>query len=140
MPFVRIDIPQETSDTEAVALSQAVHAALVEVFNVPADDRFQVVARHPSGAMVCTPQYLGVQHSGRVVFVQIDCAPGRTVAQKEALYQRIASGVARGTGFKAQDVIIHLVETLRENWSFGNGVAQYAVHDRTPPAALGAAS
>ena len=27
--------------------------------------------------------------------------------------------------FKAEDVIINLLETNRENWSFGLGVAQY---------------
>jgi phenylpyruvate tautomerase PptA (4-oxalocrotonate tautomerase family) len=140
MPFVRIDIPQDLSDSQAAAVSQAVHGALVEVFNVPADDRFQVVARHPAGAIVCSPQYLGIRHSDRVAFVQIDCAPGRTVAQKEVLYHRIASGVAQAGGFKPEDVVIHLVETLRENWSFGNGIAQYAVQDRTPPAALRAPS
>ena len=95
MPLVRIDLPDTTSSTEAAAVSKAVHSALVEVFNVPADDLFQVVARRAAGEIVCAPQYLGVQHTDKVVFVQVACAPGRTVGQKEALYARIASGIAR---------------------------------------------
>lgn len=135
MPLIRIDLPDSSSTAEAAAVSRAVHDALVDVFNVPKDDLFQVVTRHPPGAMVCTSSYLGVDHSSRVVFVQVACAPGRTVGQKEALYARIASDVARAGGIAAADVIVNLVETSRENWSFGNGVAHYAVADREPPAA-----
>lgn len=133
MPLVRIDLPATTSSTEAAAVSHAVHQALVDVFNVPADDRFQVVSRRPAGEIVCTPAFLGIEHSDRVVFVQIACSPGRTVGQKEALYDRIARDIARHAGFRADDVIVNLVETARENWSFGRGLAQYALHDRARP-------
>ena len=133
MPLVRIDLPSATSATEAAAVSQAVHDALVALFNVPPDDRFQVVSRRPPGEIVCTPQFQGISHSDKVVFVQAFVSPGRTVGQKEALYDRIAHGIASATDFAADDVIINLVETLRENWSFGQGVAHYAVQDRARP-------
>lgn len=135
MPLVRIDLPASTSATEAAAVSRAVHQALVDIFSVPQDDLFHVVARRPPGEIVCSPQYLGISHSDRVAFVQIACSPGRTVGLKEALYARIAGDIAAATGFHADDVIINLVETARENWSFGAGVAHYAVMDRQPPAA-----
>ena len=133
MPLVRIDLPAATSATEAAAVSQAVHQALVAVFNVPEDDRFQVVSRRPPGEIVCTPRFQGIEHGDKVVFVQAYVSPGRTVGQKEALFDRIAHGIAGTTSFAADDVIINLVETLRENWSFGRGVAHYAVLDRAPP-------
>ena len=135
MPLVRIDLPATTSSTESAAVSAAVHQSLLDVFNVPRDDLFQVLARRAPGELVCTPSYLGIDHSDRVVFVQVYCAPGRTVGMKEALYARIAQEIARTTTFAAADVIINLVETARENWSFGNGVAHYALQDRQPPAA-----
>jgi 4-oxalocrotonate tautomerase len=136
MPFVRIDLPASTTTSiEAAAVSQAVHVALVNVFNVPPDDMFQVVSRRSPGEMVVSPQYLGIRHSDKVVFVQIACSPGRAVGLKEELYARIAEGIARETAFLADDVIINLVETSRENWSFGAGVAQYAVADRARSAA-----
>jgi phenylpyruvate tautomerase PptA (4-oxalocrotonate tautomerase family) len=138
MPLVRIDLPATTSPTEAAALSSAVHQSLVEVFNVPQDDLFQVLARRAPGELVCSPKYLGIEHSDRVVFVQIACAPGRTVGQKETLYASIAAAVASRTSFKADDVLINLLETARENWSFGAGLAQYAVADRQRPPARSA--
>lgn len=133
MPFVRIDLPAATPADEIAAVSQAVHQAMVDVINVPADDRFQVIGRRAPGELVCTPRFLGVEHSDRVVFVQISLSPGRTVGMKEALYDRIAGDIARTTSFASADVIINLVETARENWSFGLGVAHYAVQDRARP-------
>ena len=127
MPLVRIDLPASTSDADTQAVSEGVHDALVETFNVPRDDRFQVVSRQPEGAIICTPEYLGVRHSRRVVFVQIACAPGRTLDQKRSLYSAIAGNVASRSTFLPADVIINLVETHRENWSFGNGIAHYAI-------------
>ena len=32
----------------------------------------------------------------------------------------------RSRGIRKEDVFISLVEVAKENWSFGNGVAQYA--------------
>ena len=133
MPFVRIDLPADTPSDELRAVSGAVHQALVDVFNVPADDLFQAISRRAPEELVCSPSYLGVAHTAKVAFVQVFCSPGRPVGLKEALYARIAAGVAQRTSFRAEDVVIHLVETLRENWSFGSGVAHYAVQDRRRP-------
>lgn len=127
MPLVRIDIPNATSEPEARALSQAIHRALVETFDAPADDRFQTIARRAPGEIVCTPAYLGVRHTDHVALVQITCSPGRSLAQKRALFARIAHDAEQDAGFAASDVVINLVETLRENWSFGNGLAQYTL-------------
>lgn len=46
--------------------------------------------------------------------------------QKKALYKALVGNLARDAGVPAADVIINLVETRRENWSFGNGEAPFA--------------
>ena len=51
---------------------------------------------------------------------------GVTVEQKKALFARIAELLAAEQGVRKEDVFINLVEVARENWSFGNGIAQYA--------------
>jgi 4-oxalocrotonate tautomerase len=127
MPLVRINLPTATSDAQMAAVAEAVHQALVDTFNVPLPDRFQVLTRSPPNELICTPEFLGIAHSPTVVFVQIACSPGRSLEMKKALYAAIASKVAAHGHFAAADVIINLVETERENWSFGNGIAQYAV-------------
>ncbi|GIZ53654.1 tautomerase family protein [Noviherbaspirillum aridicola] len=124
MPFVRISIPAGSAAAGA-ALADAVHQALVDTFSVPPDDRFQVVEELGPGALVCTPSYLGVRHE-RPAFVQIVCSVGRDLAQKRALFARIAALGAERAGWRREDLIVHLVEVQKENWSFGNGLAQYA--------------
>jgi len=127
LPYVRLELPEHIPADRARRAGDAVHQALVDTMAVPADDRFQVITRHPRGVLVCTPEYLGVQHGPDALFVQVVCAPGRTLQQKRAFYARTAVDVAAACDIGPADVIIHLVETLRENWSFGEGVAHYTL-------------
>ena len=127
MPLVRINLPQITNPADIAAISTSVHNALVATFNVPEADRFQAIHRDSPEELICTPEFLGVQHSQHVVFVQISCSPGRSVDMKKALYAKIATDITLTSSFKPADVIINLLETSRENWSFGLGAAQYAL-------------
>lgn len=129
MPLVRIDMPAATTAVQKHALSDAIHQSLVDHFNVPPTDRFQTLSSRQPGELVCAPEFLGVAHSDRVVFVQITCSPGRSIEQKRALYAAIANRIASSTTIAAADVIINLVESSRENWSFGEGLAHYALAD-----------
>ena len=52
---------------------------------------------------------------------------GRTTEQKQAFYAKAAERLAREAKVRPEDVVIALVENTREDWSFGNGVAQYVV-------------
>ena len=127
MPLVRINLPENTLPADMASVSTAVHNALVATFNVPEADRFQAIQRHSPQELICTPEFLGIRHTPHVVFVQISCSPGRSLDMKKALYNKIATDIALASSFKAEDVIINLLETNRENWSFGLGIAQYAV-------------
>jgi len=75
---------------------------------------------------VCAPEYLDIVHGPKVVFIQITCNEGRTLEMKRALFARLASSIEAAAGVPRADVIINLVEVKKENWSFGNGIAQYA--------------
>jgi phenylpyruvate tautomerase PptA (4-oxalocrotonate tautomerase family) len=123
MPLQRIDLAHGRPEAERRAIADAVHRALVETIDVPPDDRFQVVTEHPQGGFVVTPAYLGIRYEDPVL-VQLTISLGRSTEQKQRLYARLVelleqAGVARG------DVIVNLVEVQRDDWSFGNGVAQY---------------
>lgn len=127
MPLVRIDHPQGKSAEYRAALSEGVHDALTATFGVPEDDRFQIVGEHrPGTAIVHAPTYLGIAYSDDLVVIQITCNEGRTVEMKRALYAAIADNLAASPGLRREDVVISLVEVKKENWSFGDGLAQYA--------------
>jgi 4-oxalocrotonate tautomerase len=125
MPLVRISVSPDVTRPQLMAIGDAVHDAMVQTFSVPQPDKFQVLTQHAAGELVCTPEFLGVVHSQRVALVQITCAEGRTQEVKKALYAQIAALVAATGAVLAADVVINLLEVKRENWSFGNGVAQY---------------
>jgi phenylpyruvate tautomerase PptA (4-oxalocrotonate tautomerase family) len=98
---------------------------MIEALAIPPDDRFQVIAEHPPEGLIYDRTYLGIQRSDKVVFVQITLSAGRKPQQKRKLFQRMAEILAESPGLKPQDLVINLVEVAWENWSFGNGEAQY---------------
>lgn len=126
MPLVRIDLVKGKSPSYRQAVAAAVYDALVEIMNVPANDRFQVVAEHAPEDFVCDPAYLGIRRTPDCVFIQVTLNAGRTVEVKKAFYARLAAELERRVGLARADVFVSLVEVAKENWSFGNGEAQYA--------------
>jgi 4-oxalocrotonate tautomerase len=125
MPLVRISLRQGTSAEYRKALADGVHRAMIEAIAIPPDDRFQVITEYLPEALIYDPQYLGIHRSDRVVFVQITMSFGRKPQQKRKLFKRMAEILAQAPGLPPQDLVINLVETSWENWSFGNGEAQY---------------
>ena len=61
-----------------------------------------------------------------MLLIQITISAGRTVELKKALFARMAALLAENPGVRREDVFVSLVEVAKENWSFGNGLAQYA--------------
>ncbi len=125
MPLVRIDLREGTSPDYRSVLGDGVHRAMIEALAIPPDDRFQVITEHPPEGLIYDRTYLGIQRSDKVVFVQITLSVGRKPQQKRKLFQRMAEILAESPGLKPQDLVINLVEVSWENWSFGNGEAQY---------------
>jgi 4-oxalocrotonate tautomerase len=125
MPLVQIFLREGTSPEYRKALRDGVHRAMVEAIAVPADDHFQVITEHSASDLIYDPQYLGVQRSDRIVFVQITLSFGRKPQQKRKLFKRMSEILAESPGLPPQDLLITLVETAWENWSFGNGEAHY---------------
>ncbi|HEU4379631.1 MAG TPA: tautomerase family protein [Hyphomicrobiaceae bacterium] len=127
MPLVRITMPKGKTQEYRKAVSQGVHAALVETFNVPQDDLFQIITEAaPQAEIVHAPSYLGIKYTDDLVLIQLTVSDTRTVEQKKQLFARIVDHLAESPGLRREDVFINLVEVKKENWSFGNGLAQYA--------------
>ncbi len=126
MPLVRISLRRGKSAAHLAALRTGVYDAMRETFGVPEDDRFILIHQHDPVEFDCDPHYLGIERSDDLVIVQITCNNSRTAAQKQAFYRRVVEELAAAPGLRPEDVFVNLLETARENWSFGNGVAQYA--------------
>lgn len=126
MPLVRISLMEGKSADYRRKIGDVVHQAMVETINCPVQDRFQIISEHPKGNFLYAPEYLNIPHTDDLIVIQITLNEGRTLELKKTLYKAIAEGLQKAIGLKPQDVFINLVEVKKENWSFGNGVAQYA--------------
>lgn len=127
MPLVRIDLNQDKYDKEMSAkIGDLVYEAMEQELNVPKDDKFQIITRHNESELNYAKSYLGIDYSDGIVFIQITLNDGREVDLKKKLYARIANDLNQILDIRKQDVFISLVEVKKENWSFGNGEAQYA--------------
>jgi 4-oxalocrotonate tautomerase len=130
MPFVRISLKGNRSEKERLSIGDCVHRALVKAIGIPEGDRFQVITEHTAD-LVYDSDYLNIHRTDGIIMIQITLASGRTVELKKALFKTVAEFLAAEQGFRKEDVFINLLETPRENWSFGNGIAQHA--DGPPP-------
>ena len=127
MPLVRIALRAGTPPADQRMIADGVHQALVETISVPAADRFQLISEYAAGNLIYDPSYLNISRTDQLVILQITISLGRTAEQKRALYRRIVELLAERPGIRPEDVFINLVEVAKENWSFGQGIAQYAL-------------
>ena len=126
MPVVRIDLRKGKDAAYRQKIGWVVYEALVGV-GVPKNDRFQVISEYNAESFLFDSDYIGFHRTDALVIIQITWNEGRNPEQKKALYQAIVDGLHSAVGLRREDVFINLVEVKKENWSFGNGVAQYAV-------------
>jgi len=126
MPLVRIDLLQGKPSEYREQIGQIVYQAMVETLNVPKDDRFQVIGEHEKVGLQFDRSYLGIQRTDGCIFIQITLNAGRTSEMKQRFYKAVADGLHDKLKVRREDVLINLVEVAKENWSFGNGEAQYA--------------
>jgi 4-oxalocrotonate tautomerase len=125
MPLVRIDMRRGKPPAYRKAICDAIYSAMTEMFSVPKDDRFMIVNEHDADNFIYAESYLDIAHTDGLVIIQITANDTRTVEQKQAFFARVAALLAEKPGLRKEDVFINLVECKKENWSFGNGIAQY---------------
>jgi len=126
MPLARIDLPAGKPPEYSRAVADVVYNAMIATLSVPKDDRFQVISEHTRDTLLIDPTYLGIERSADALILQLILSEGRTIEVKKAFYKAVADGLHERVGLRREDVFIVLVEVKKENWSFGNGVAQYA--------------
>lgn len=125
MPLVRISLLKGKSPEYLREISDGVHRALVDAYNIPPDDRFHLFHQHDTSEFIYDADYLGVHRSEDVVFIHITAGNWRDTAKKKALYATLAENLGQRPGLRAEDVQVVLSSNARDEWSFGNGIASY---------------
>lgn len=124
MPFVRIDLIRGRRPDEMRAVADATHRALVSTLGIPERDRFQIITEHEADHVVALDAGLGFERTDHLVMIQIFTQAGRSKAVKQRVYRSITDGL-ESLGVASEDVFICIVENGPEDWSFGQGRAQY---------------
>ena len=125
MPFLQISLRAGKPDAYRQAICDSLYRALRDALNVPDDDQFMTVTEHDAANFRHGNAY-GVARSADVVFIQITVFNTRTAEQKKALFRRIAELLGEKPGIRPEDVFVTVLDTAKENWSVGHGLAQFA--------------
>ena len=126
MPLIQISLRKGKSLDYRRDLMEEVYLAMRESISTPENDRFATITELEDGNFNNSGDYLGISRSDDIVFIQITLNAGRTTDKKKALYAEIAKRLNTKLGIRKEDVVISLVEIAPEDWSLGNGEAQYA--------------
>ncbi len=125
MPLVEVSLLKGKSDAYRKAVGDVIHDAMVSTINCPPKDRFQLISQYDRADFIYAPEYLGITHTDELIVIKITLNEGRTVELKQLLFKTIAEQLFSKLGVGQEDVVMGLVEVKKENWSFGNGIAQY---------------
>ena len=126
MPLVRVSLRRGKHAAYRKAILDGIYRAMLPTFDVPEEDRFMVINEHDEPDFSYSKTYLGIGRSDDLVMIQITANNTRNVEQKKVFFRQLVDNLVADPGVRPEDVFINLVEVLPENWSFGNGVAQYA--------------
>ncbi|MDR3615423.1 MAG: tautomerase family protein [Candidatus Obscuribacterales bacterium] len=127
MPLVKIDLTEGKSLKYREQVGDCIYQAMRETLNVPENDRFILITEHRPGNLQFDRNYLGIAKTDENIFIQITLNTGGTVELKRNFYRAVVDKLVASVKIRQEDVFISLVEVPKENWSFGNGEAQYAM-------------
>jgi len=126
MPFTQISLRKGKPLDYRRELMEEVYLAMRDSINIPEHDRFATITELEDGNFNNSGDYLGVSRSDDIVYIQITLNGGRTTDKKKELYAKIAERLNAKLGIRTEDIVISLLEVSPEDWSLGNGEAQYA--------------
>lgn len=124
MPLLRVDLIEGRTDEELKTLLDALHKAMLEAFEVPVRDRYQIVHEHAPSRMIVEDTGLDIPRTKNIVFLQVTSRP-RGVEKKKKFYELVCNELKASCNIEATDVVFSMIENSDEDWSFGHGRAQF---------------
>ena len=125
MPLIHINLRAGKPPAYRQAIFDGLYRAMREALDVPEDDQFMTMSEYDSANFRTGTAY-GVARSEDVVYIQITVFDTRTAEQKKALFKRTAQLLGENPGIRPENVFVNVLESAKENWSVGHGLAQFA--------------
>lgn len=100
------------------------HTVILQAFQVPEGDRYQIVTQHEPEEMIIEDTGLGFERSNNVVVFTI-ISTQRTDKMKKEFYQLLTFALQENCHIEPKDVMVTFVTNGAGEWSFGFGQAQF---------------
>jgi hypothetical protein len=124
MPLLRFDLIEGRSELEIRKILDTTHEVMLETLKAPKHDRYQVVHEHKRSRMIAEDTGLGFVRSDHMLLLQVTSRP-RSREMKENFYRLLVERLAARCGMSPDDVFVNFVMNADEDWSFGDGRAQF---------------
>jgi hypothetical protein len=124
MPVVKFDILEGRSEAQITSMLDAAHRAVVDSFQVPEGDRYQVVNEHRPSYFIVEDTGLGIARTRNMVVLTVISRP-RSKKAKQIFYKELTRLLHERCEIAPSDVVVSFVINSDEDWSFGYGVAQF---------------
>lgn len=131
MPLVHIHLRKGKTSKYIKDLRDGIHQALQNAWKIPPNDRFQMVSEYKKDHFYFDKTIWGVKRSDNLIAIYITSSP-RTEAMKKKLYRELVKVLGESPKVRKEDIFVTIVTVGREDWSFGNGIAQLTLPSLTP--------
>jgi len=121
MPLTRITLHEQTSEARIAQISDILHRTLVETFDVPPHDRFQIVEKLPAAQRIYDLHYLSGRRSDDFILFTLLAGKPRSAAQKSAFCRTLTERLAAQLAVRPDDVMVVIQFNTAGDWSFSNG-------------------
>ena len=123
MPLITINIAEGMTEEAIDQLQKAIHACFMKAWGIPENGGFYMINEHKKSRMRINRSMWGIKRSEQSpLLIQITSSP-RSKELKVELFRVLAEELEK-QGIQKEDLFISIMPTQREDWSFGNGIAQ----------------
>ena len=123
MPLIHIHLAKGKSPKYVKAVCDGIHKALQAAWKIPHNDRFQLVSEYKKEHFHFDKTIWGVKRSNDMIAIYITSI-SRSIAMKKKLYRELVKVLGENPKVRKEDIFVTIVKVGREDWSFGNGIAQ----------------
>lgn len=128
MPLMKIDMIKGRTETDIQAILDISYKVMLDAFDAPIGDRYQIVNQHEPFEMQILDTGLGFERTNDVLIFSLITRP-RTTEQKKLFYKNLVETLNNELGIRREDIMINLVVNDDEDWSFAFGKAQFLTGD-----------
>jgi len=121
MCLVRLALLRGKSSEELRAISQAIYHALVESYEMPPNDHFQIIQQLEPDELHFDADFRGGPRSGGFLILNI-LSVERRPEIKRAFFKSVVRQLQSRAKVRPEDVFISLQAADRSDWSFSEGI------------------